>query len=247
MTRTIPERWGARALGLALAMALAPAGASAGPVEALVKPFRAVSVSTVVAGTLQSLEVREGAAVAAGDALAVLAHEAEQIEVERLQKVLEKRVFDDRGSEALFRNNVISEDEAVEKRLEREIAELQLRRARVELAHRTVRAPLSGVVVATHREAGEWVEPGAVVLELVNIDQVFAEILITPEEAAPLRVGQPLPARFPLLGEGGELQGRIEFIDPRVDASSGLMKVRLLIANPEHRLRPGYRGVVVLP
>lgn len=237
----------ARPLALALALLAAPLSArAASTAEALVKPFRAVSVSTPVAGTLQTLAVREGASVKRGDTLAALAQEAEELDVERLEKVLEKRVFDDRGAAKLFTDRVISEDEAVEKRLEREIAELQLRRARVELARRTLRAPLAGLVVATHREEGEWVDPGAVVFEIVNIDQVYAELLVTPEEAAPLRVGQRLSARFPVLG-ATDFPGVVEFIDPRVGASSGLMTVRLLIENPGHRIRPGYRGQVRLP
>lgn len=227
--------------------ALAVAGLSAGTTEVLVKPFRAVSVSAAVAGTLRTLAVQEGEAVKLNQPLAVLDNEQEQLEVDRLTKVLDKRNFDDRGTAKLFQDKVVSEDEAVEKRIEREIAELQLRRAKVELAHKTVVAPLDGLVVAKKREAGEWVEPGTVVFELVNIDRVYAEMLVTPEEAAPLKVGQPLVTRFPLLSPTPEVEGRIDFIDPRVDASSGLMKVRVLIENPQHRLRPGYRGQALLP
>lgn len=220
---------------------------SAATADALVKPFREVTVSSVVAGTLRTLAVKEGETVKQGQALAVLANEQEQIEVERLTKVLEKRDFDDRGTAKLFKDNVVSEDEAVEKRIEREIAELQLRRAKVDLAQKTVLAPLDGVVVAKKREAGEWVEPGTVVFEIVNIDRVYAELLVTPEEAAPLKTGQKLTTRFALLGAKGDIEGTIDFIDPRVDASSGLMKIRILIENPQHRLRPGYRGQALLP
>lgn len=233
-------------LGLGCACATT-AFAVAGTAEVLVKPFRAVSVSSAVAGTLRTLSVQEGEAIKTGQPLAVLANEQEQIEVARLTKVLEKRDFDDRGTAKLFQDKVVSEDEAVEKRIEREIAELQLRRAKVDLAHKTLLAPLDGVVVAKKREAGEWVEPGTVVFELVNIDRVYAEMLVTPEEAAPLKVGQRLTARFPLLAPAADVGGTIDFIDPRVDASSGLMKVRILIENAQHRLRPGYRGQVMLP
>lgn len=216
--------------------------ATAVAAEALVKPFREVSVSSPVAGLLRTMAVREGQTVKADQTLAVLANEQEQIELQRLTKVLEKRDFDDRGTAKLYKDKVVSEDEAVEKRIEREIAELQLRRAKVDFEQRTLRAPFDGLVVARRREAGEWVETGAVIFELVDIDRVYAELLVTPEEAAPLKEGQHLTTRFPLLGTKPEVTGVINFIDPRVDASSGLMKVRILIENSEHRLRPGYRG-----
>ena len=242
IARRLPEGFCAVA-----AFCLLFSAARAATAEVLVKPFRAVSVSSAVAGALRTLSAQEGESVKAGQPLAILANEQEQLEVDRLTKVLEKRDFDDRGTAKLFKDKIVSEDEAVEKRIEREIAELQLRRAKVDLAHKTLLAPLDGIVVAKKREAGEWVEPGTVVFELVNIDRVYAELLVPPEEAAPLKVGQKLTTRFALLAPPGDVEGVIDFIDPRVDASSGLMKVRILIDNPQHRLRPGYRGQALLP
>lgn len=237
----------ARMVRPALAALLLASRLAGAPVEALVRPYHEVSVASVVPGTLHVLAVREGEAVKAGQTLAVLANEPERIEVERLGKILEKRRFDDRGTAKLYDDRIVSQDEAVEKRIEREIAELQLRRAEVDLANKTLRAPLDGIVVARRREVGEWVEPGTVVFEIVDIDRVYAELLVTPEIAAPLRVGQTLITRFPLLGADGDLPGPIDFIDARVDAASGLMKVRIQIDNPDHRLRAGYRGQTLLP
>lgn len=234
-------------LAVLLVSGLAALMASAAPVDALVKPYRDVSISTPVAGILAQVAVHEGDVVKQGDVLGALESDTERVEVERLAKVLEKRRFDDAGTAKLFATKVVSEDEAVEKRIEREIAELQHRRAVTELEQKTLRAPLAGIVVALHFEAGEWLDPGAVVFEIVDIDQVYAELLVTPEEALGLKTGAPVTATFHLLGDAGRMGGVVEFIDPRVDASSGLMRIKVLLANPDHRLRPGYRGVVELP
>ena len=133
--------------------------ARAATAEVLVKPFRAVSVSSAVAGALQTLSVQEGESAKTGQPLAILAHEQEQLEVDRLTKVLEKRDFDDRGTAKLFKDKIVSEDEAVEKRIEREIAELQLRRAKLDLAHKTLLAPLDGIVVAKNARPANGSSP----------------------------------------------------------------------------------------
>ncbi len=232
---------------VAILVLVVPLSLAAAITDALVKPFREVSVSTAVPGVLESLQVREGARVNSGQTLGQLESSSERIEVERLAKILEKRRFDDEGTERLYAEDVVSEDEAIEVRIEREIAEMQLRRAEAELARRTLRAPLSGFIVALDAEAGEWIEPGDVVFEIVDIDQVFAEVLVTPEEARNVKVGTQVEVNFPLLGTAGSRSGRVDFIDPRVDASSGLMTIRVLLANPDHAIRPGYRGTVDLP
>lgn len=215
--------------------------------DALIKPFREVTISTQVPGVLDGLAVREGGRVAQGNVLAHLESESERLEVARLAKILEKRRFDDEGTQRLFADNVVSEDEAIEMRIEREIAELQYRRAEADLERRTLRSPLAGIVVALDAEAGEWVEPGDRIFEIVNIDQVFAEVLVTPEQARNVKVGGIVQTRFPILGETADRSGKVDYIDPRVDASSGLMTIRILLTNSDHSLRPGYRGSVELP
>jgi RND family efflux transporter MFP subunit len=219
----------------------------AASVDALVKPFREVSVSAPVSGIIESVQVREGDTVQRGQILAQLENEVERVEVERLAKILEKRQYDDAGTARLFKNNVVSEDEAVEKRIEREIAELQHRRAMVELERKTLHAPLAGTIVAVNFDVGEWVDPGVVVFEIVDIDQVYAEVLVTPEQGLAVAPEAKVTVQFPLLGDQGRFAGTVDFIDPRVDASSSLMRIRVVIPNADHRLRPGYRGTVELP
>jgi multidrug efflux pump subunit AcrA (membrane-fusion protein) len=38
----------------------------------------------------------------------------------------------------------------------------------------------------------------------------------------------------------------VDFIDPRIDPASGLMRVRMRVDNPQEVLKPGLRAVLVL-
>ena len=52
---------------------------------------------------------------------------------------------------------------------------------------------------------------------------------------------------FPVMPSKKTFQGEVYFIDPRIDATSGLLRTRILIQNPDHEIRAGMRGKVVLP
>lgn len=214
--------------------------------DGVVLPFKEVRVSAAVAGTLRSVDVKEGDVVRAGQMLAQIDSRQQQLEVDRLAKIVEKRRFDFEGFDALLKDSMTSRDQAMQARIELEIAELDQRRAQAELEKRVLLSPLDGLVVAVRFEAGEWVEPGAIVAEVVDIGSVLAQLLLTAEEAGAVKLGLEVPLTFPAL-PNFTARGKIEFIDPRVDPSSGFQRVRVLVENRDGVIRPGLRCVATLP
>jgi len=225
----------------------APATASAVKSEGLVLPFQQVSVSCRIAGQIESIAVKEGDSVTAGQVLAQLYRAEEELEVLRTEGLVKVKEYDAQGTEELAKKNMARKDEAMEKNAERDIAQLQAKLAQVALERKLIKSPLTGVVVAKKKEPGEWVEPGAVVFEVVSFDQVFVQILLNFEQALPLTLGQEVKVELPQLPTDNVVTGKVDFIDPRVDAASGYQRVKILLANPERRILPGTRAFVVLP
>ena len=216
-------------------------------VDGLVLPFHQVSVSCRVQGAIETIDVKEGDEVSAGQPLAQLFRAEEELEEQRTSRVVEVKTFDAQGTEALLKNDMARKDEALEKRTEMEIAILQHKLAQVALERKVIRSPIAGIVVSRKKEPGEWVEPGAVVFEVVSFDSVYVQILLSFEQAMPLSVGESVLVKLPQLPVPDSVRGKVDFIDPRVDASSGFQRVKILLPNPERRILPGTRGVVVLP
>lgn len=229
-----------------LACLLLPALLPAAPVaEGVLLPFREVTVSSAVQGILAAVNVREGDTVAEGALLATLIDRVEAAEVDRFAKILEQRVFAAQGTENLFRDQVVSEGEAIEKRIERDIAQLQHQIALEQLDRRKIRSPISGVVVEKKKEAGEAVDMNEAVFHLVDISRVYLQVFIEATDALQLRVGQTVPVSFRAYSAGTR-EGTIDFIDPRIDGASGLVRLKVLIENSDRKLIAGMRGSVNL-
>ncbi|MCD8482583.1 MAG: efflux RND transporter periplasmic adaptor subunit [Verrucomicrobia bacterium] len=215
-------------------------------VEGLVVPFRRVSVSSPVQGLIAEIHVQEGDRVDQGTLLARLQDEEERLELQRLMLILEKREFDAAATGRLLADNLISAEEAMEKRIELEVSKLQVASAQIALARKQIASPLEGVVVVRNREPGEWVNPGEVLFEVVLMDPVFVEILVDGREGLRLSRGTEVQVSVDDVQDAVHTTAIIDFIDPRIDASSGLMKVRMLMANPGQRILPGMRAKVEL-
>jgi RND family efflux transporter MFP subunit len=217
------------------------------PVSGLVFPFREVSISSPVQNFITELHVREGAEVEAGQLMAQLYVRSVELDMERTAAALRKREFESKGAQNLFREKLISEDDALASEIELRLASLQYQIAQEAVELRKIRAPISGIVVERNNEIGEMVAVGEPMFRVVDIDQIYVRLYLTVKEARQFPVGQAVFLIFPEMSEDTpRLSGVVNFIDPRVDSASGLLEVKILADNSDRSVKPGLRALVEL-
>ncbi len=243
----LPTRFFLLALGALVSVALRAATPASPSYDGMVLPFREAVVSAPVQSTLVEVAVKEGDIVKVGQPLARLYSRMEELDMARAKAALEKRASDDAHAQSLFAEKIIPEDKALEARIEHDLARLQYDMAVEQVRLRTITAPLDGLVVEKIHEAGEAVSPAVPLLRIVDISRVYVQFYIRVEELDKFRVGQTLASRFPLLNNGQAFTGTVDFIDPRVDAASGLLRVKVLVENPARLIKAGMRAEVAPP
>ena len=238
------KRFLVRPLVLPWLLLLTPLQAAGEVFDGLVQPVREVLLSSPVHSFIVEQTVGEGDEVTEGQMLARLYDRPEVLEMQRTEAALEKREFENRGAQRLFAERLISEDEALARRIELDLTRLQHEIAREAVTRRTIKSPLSGVVVERHHEVGEMVTVGEPLLLVVDLSSVFVQIFVTVGEAERLPLGQRMEVRFPELSGDPVMAGEVVFIDPRVDPASGLKRLRILVPNEERLAKPGLRARV---
>ncbi len=114
-----------------------------------------------------------------------------------------------------------------------EFSELELQR------HRLF-SPIEGMVVEIHQQRGEWVQAGDKVVRVIRLDVLYAEGFIQLDELRPGLEQESViitvdgknspPARY---------EGKIVFVHPVIVPLSKRVRVRAMIRNIDHQLRPG--------
>ena len=133
-------------VGLSLGWALL-GSAAAVEVKGMVLPLHDVLVSAPAQNKrIMEVLVDEGAEVSEGQVLAKLESKLEELEVDRLAKILEKREFENTAASSLVKEKFISKDEALERSLELDIAKIQLEAARERLELLSIRSPIPGII-----------------------------------------------------------------------------------------------------
>lgn len=136
------------------------------------------------------------------------------------------------------------------------LAQAQLAQAQVALARRTLTAPQDGIVMERTIEVGELALPNATLLTIVHLDPVYLTVYIPNAELGRVHIGQAVTVRAESLPDE-TFNGEIIFIGteavfppanvPQPDERAALVfEVRVRVANPAQRLRPGMAAQVVI-
>lgn len=134
-------------------------------------------------------------------------------------------------------------------RADRARAEEALRLAETRLSYAAIDAPLSGVVLSDHVEAGEYVTPGAPVVTVGDLERVWLRGYIDETDLGRVKPGQPVAVTtdtYPDKTYEGVLSfiaSEAEFTPKSVQTEKERVKlvyrVKIDIPNPDLELKPG--------
>jgi membrane fusion protein, multidrug efflux system len=208
-------RWGI--LGLALMSGLwgLPYGVQAAnqDLNCLIQPYVVITITTPVGGLLEKVLVDRGDLVKEGQVIAML-----DTSLERAQGSVQH-------AQAELSN--------------RRLADLELQRTTAEVALRTIRSPINGVVVERFMNPGEFPKQEKI-LKLAQIDPLRVEAYAPVAMLGKIAVGMAAYVR-PEAPLTGEYAAKVTVVDRVVDAASGTFGVRLELPNHDLKLPAGLK------
>lgn len=249
---------------LALCASLSNTAHAAAPLSCRIQPNATVSVGSAVIGVLDSVTVNQGDSVKAGDVIARLESRLEEAEVAvaqakadmvgAVQKAQVQMDFSGRKvtrAKDLSKTSAIAQHEVDEAETEhrlaevsqrealenKRLAELELKRAETALGLRTLRSPISGVVVDRLLFPGELVKQSPV-MTIAQVDPLRVEVVAPASMLSRLKPGMTADVRVDWNGSTA-YQARIAQINPVIEHATGTVAVHLELANPQHRIPPG--------
>ncbi|CAN5542433.1 efflux RND transporter periplasmic adaptor subunit [soil metagenome] len=109
----------------------------------------------------------------------------------------------------------------------------------------TLHAPFTGFVVEKNVQQGQSVQPGEALYRLADLTQVWVEADVYEQDLRFVRLGEPVSveiAAYP----GERLTGRVSYLYPEVRQDTRTARVRIPLANPGGRIKPGMFATVQL-
>jgi membrane fusion protein, multidrug efflux system len=218
-----------------------------------------VDIHPQVSGILTAVHFKDGSLVRKGDLLFTIDPRPFAAELARAQAQLagsEARAAyttsDLARGERLLADNAIARRDFDEKQnaareaaANVEEAKAALRVAQLNLDYTRITAPITGRVSRAEVTVGNLVAPGngPALTTLVSAERIYAAFDV--DEQSYLKVingarGQALPIHIGLADDDGySLEGRLASVDNHLDSTSGTIRLRAIVDNPDGRLVPG--------
>jgi multidrug efflux system membrane fusion protein len=241
-----------------------------------IEAMETVEVRARIDGYLDKVNFKAGDKVKKGDLLFVIdprPYRAElnraEGELERARSRLELAKNDLQRAERLRRSKAISEEEYdARSKGQREAvaavraAEAAAQTARLNLEFTEIRAPISGRIGRELVTQGNLVSGGGggtLLTIIVSVDPVY--VYVDADERAVLKYRRlaeagkrtsaretRITAKLALIDESDfPHEGYIDYIDPRMDPSTGTLRARAVFSNPNEFLSPGFFARLRVP
>ncbi len=241
-----------------------------------------VSLYSQVTGYLDSVHFKDGSEVKKGDLLfridprpfqATLDQAVAQVEQARVKLELSKNEFD-RAAKLLAAKAISAEDHDTRNKAVREaeavlkVAQATVDKSKLDVEYCTIKAPMDGRIGRRMMDVGGLViggPMGATMLStILRLDPIYCyvdadELSVlryqrqNREENGPDHKENLLPCELALADDTGfPHKGVIDFVDNRLDPTTGTIQVRALLQNPQPArgqrvLQPGYFARVRTP
>lgn len=241
-------------------------------IEAFTEPYREISLAAGEMGTLASLSVREGDAVAAGTVLATLddrvlraalevarqsmqaegplkSAEADvrlkQNELEKLLTLRDRSHASQREVDRVQMEMSVAEARLLSAQEDLAVRRLEFRRIEAQLEQRQVRAPIDGVVTEVLKDTGEFVSPSdPVVARVAQLDPLLVVFSVPLAQRQAVTRHQRVALQLGSASQTAE--GIVEYVSPTADASNTSVRVKVRLANPDGQWQAGEHATLML-
>lgn len=250
---------------LALGVQLSPSSAQS--FDCIIDPAVTVGVGNAVPGLLEKVLINRGDVVQKGQLIATLVSDVERTTVELLTQQAESQAEIEAQrarydlivsrlsrTRELAQSNVVPQEKLEETIAEMEvvkrelaiaemrsrIAGLELTRARKVLEQRSIRSPISGVVVERLLFEGEFLGQDGKLATIAQLDPLHVEAFLPVEYYTQLHVGMLVQVE-PKEPVTGIYEGTVTVVDRVFDAASSTFGLRVELPNPDGLLPAGHR------
>lgn len=181
-------------------------------------PKQEVVISAEVPGRVARVLVSEGTIVRAGQTLAVIESDKQNVNLSNATAVYNNALAEVERFESAYQSGGVTKQQLDQIKLQLENAKNNLRSAELSASDVNVKASFAGVVNKRNVEPGSYVNPGQQMFEIVNTSSLKLKVNVDEKNIGSIKVGQQVSVTATVIPDE-TFNGIVTFIAPKADAS----------------------------
>ena len=200
---------------------------------------RSVDVKAQIAGRIVAVPAAEGALVEAGATLCEIDQEDRKLRLQHAKASLKQVTIEYKGAQKLKQGGYQSELAIAQAKTRLESARVAFERSTLDLNNLSIKAPFDGIVERRPVEVGDFVQPGQLCAQVVELNPLKVTAVITEQEIGKISLDRG--AQFTLVN-GDMLSGNISYLSRQANPVTRSYRVEATIANSQLRFLAGMSG-----
>lgn len=202
------------------------------------EPRDQAQIMVNASGKLAYLNVELGSKVNKGQVIGSLDVKQKQLDLAAAELSMNKLKKDNERYHDLYAGKATSEASYDDVHFNYENAKVKVDLIRQQIHDAQVIAPVDGIIVKKNIEVGEYVNPGTMIVEVVDVTHLKADVHVSEHDAYRLKPGQPVTLTSDVFA-GETFKGKVSFVSPQGDASHNY-DVEVAVENTgKHALKSG--------
>lgn len=208
-------------------------------------PNQEVMLSAETSGRVARVLVDEGAYVKAGQTLAIIEGDKQNVGVNNAQAVYNNAKAEVARFEGAYATGGVTKQQLDQVKLQLENAKNNLRSSQLTASDVNITASFAGIVNKRNIEPGSYVSPGQQLFEIVNVGTLKLKVNVDEKNIGFVKLGQTIKVQSAVLADK-EFQGKVTFIAPKADASLNFPVELEIKNNTGNELKAGMYGTAYI-
>lgn len=204
-------------------------------------PKQEVMLSAEAPGKVVRVLVEEGAYVKAGQTLAIIDGDKQNVNVTNAQAVYANAEAEVVRFESAYATGGVTKQQLDQMKLQLENAKNNLKSAQLSASDVNITASFAGVVNKRNIEPGSYVNPGQELFEVVNVSTLKLKINVDEKNIGQTKLGQSVKVESPVL-PNQTFYGTVTFVAPKADGSLNFPVELEIKNNASNDLKAGMYG-----
>ncbi len=200
-------------------------------------------ISPETSGTIENIYVKEGERVRKNQLLAKLSTEIIENSIQEVESQLEYAETVYEKQKRLWDKKIGSEMQFLEAKNRRDGLQKNLETLKSQLEMAYIKSSINGVVDEIDMKVGELAMPGAPMMQLVSLDELFINADVSETYLASVKEGDSVQLSFPVYPDL-KMKVPVHRIGNVINPANRTFKMQLKIKNPGNKLKPNILAVM---
>lgn len=210
-----------------------------GTAEAVKEAF----ISPEVGGQLREIYVKEGDYVEKGHLLAKLNSDITESSITDLESSLALATVVFEKQARLWEKGIGSEIQYLNAKNNKESLSQKVITLKAQLDMALIKSPVSGIVDEIYRKKGEMAIPGAQLMQIVNLEELYINADVSESYLSKVNEGETVKVEFPVYPDM-KLEVPIYRKGNTINPNNRTFTIQLKMKNPDHLLKPNILSVI---